>query len=128
VGGIVRDESERILLILRGHEPAKGLWSLPGGRVEPGESDAEATVREVHEETALEVEVRALAGVVERDTPDGARFVIRDYLCDPVPGTDLSDVHAGDDADDAGWFTPAEAASLDCSPGLLEALREWGVL
>jgi ADP-ribose pyrophosphatase YjhB (NUDIX family) len=53
VGGIVVDERGRLLLVRRGTEPGRGLWSVPGGRVEPGESDAEATAREVLEETGL---------------------------------------------------------------------------
>lgn len=129
VGGIVRDQSGRILLVRRGQEPAKGLWSIPGGRVEPGESDAAATARELREETGLDVDVGALAGAVERDAPDGSVFVIRDYLCVPSGANSrLVEVRAGDDADDAGWFTADEMRALDCSPGLVEALTEWGVL
>ena len=51
VGAVITDESGRMLMILRGHEPGKGLWSIPGGRIEPGESDEQAVVREVREET-----------------------------------------------------------------------------
>jgi ADP-ribose pyrophosphatase YjhB (NUDIX family) len=128
VGGIVRDEEGRLLLVRRGQEPAKGSWSVPGGRVEPGESDAEATAREVFEETALVVEVGPLAGGVERDAPGGGVYVIRDYVCHPARDADLDAVRAGDDADDAAWFTPEEVRRLDTSPGLVDALVEWGVL
>lgn len=121
------DGRGRLLLVLRGQEPAKGKWSIPGGRVEPGESDEDATAREVLEETAVAVTVGALVGTVERDAPGGAVYVIRDYLCQPV-SADADDVRAGDDADDAGWFTPAEVRALDTSPGLVEALTAWGVL
>ena len=51
-----------MLMILRGHEPGKGLWSIPGGRIEPGESDEQAVVREVREETGLEVTCGRLLG------------------------------------------------------------------
>jgi 8-oxo-dGTP diphosphatase len=132
VGGIVVDEQSgecaRLLLVLRGREPSKGCWSVPGGRVEPGESDEAATAREVLEETGLVVEVGRLVGTVERDAPVSGVYVIRDYLCRAVPGADLAAVRAGDDADDARWFTPAEIADLSCSPGLVEALTAWGVL
>lgn len=128
VGGIVVDGRGRLLLIQRGQEPAKGCWSVPGGRKEPGESDALATAREVLEETGLHVVVGALVGTVERDAPDGSVYVIRDYACTPVDGIDAAVVRAATDADDAGWFTPDEVRRLTCSPGLVEAFEEWGVL
>jgi ADP-ribose pyrophosphatase YjhB (NUDIX family) len=128
VGGVVTDDAGRLLLILRGQEPAKGCWSVPGGRVEPGETDSEATAREVLEETGLRVQVGELAGCVEREAPDGSVFVIRDYRCRPVDGTDPSVVRADTDADAAGWFTPEQIRSLTCTPGLVDALEEWGVL
>ena len=125
MGGIVRAEDGRLLLVLRGQEPAKGTWSVPGGRVHPGESDAEATAREVLEETAVAVRVGRLAGTVERDAPGGGVYVIRDYLCEPVAE---AVVRAGDDAADAAWFTVEELRELTTAPGLVEALDGWGVL
>lgn len=118
----------RILLVRRANPPAQGCWSVPGGRVEPGEDDAAATTREVLEETALPVLVGELVGTVERDAPDGSVFVIRDYRCRPVDDAATAAVVAGDDAADVGWFTPAQVRELDCAPGLVEALEEWGVL
>jgi 8-oxo-dGTP diphosphatase len=128
VGGIVLDGDGRMLLVRRGTEPAKGTWSVPGGRVEAGESDAAATAREVLEETGLPVRVGRLVGTVERDAPRGGVFVIRDYLCTPDEDADLAAVRAGDDAADAAWFTADEVAALDTAPGLVAALTEWGVL
>lgn len=127
VGGIVRHDG-RLLLVRRGQEPAIGTWSLPGGRVEHGESDAAATAREVLEETGLVVDVGRLVGTVEREAPAGGVYVIRDYLCRPGAGADPSDVRAGDDAADVGWFPVTGLDVLDTSPGLLEALRGWGVV
>ena len=118
----------RILLVRRANPPAQGCWSVPGGRVEPGEDDGTATAREVLEETALPVLVGELVGTVERDAPDGSVFVIRDYRCRPVDGATTPAVVAGDDAADVGWFTPAQVRELDCAPGLVEALEGWGVL
>lgn len=128
MGGIVTARDGRILLVKRANEPARGLWAVPGGRVEPGEDDQTATAREVLEETGLRVVVHGLVGTVERDAPDGSVFVIRDYGCTPEDGADPDGVRAGDDAADAGWFTPSEVARLDCAPGLVEALESWGVL
>ncbi|RYU14104.1 NUDIX hydrolase [Nocardioides iriomotensis] len=128
VGAVVTDGAGRFLLVLRGREPARGLWSIPGGKVEPGESDAEATAREVLEETGLVVEVLDLVGYVERPAPGGATYAINDYRCRLAPGTDPASARAGDDADDVGWFDEAALRSLPTSPGLVDALEEWGVL
>ena len=132
VGGIVVDDRPdapwRLLLVRRGREPAKGTWSVPGGRVEPGESDESATAREVLEETGLRVDVGRLVGTVERDAPGGGVYLVRDYACRPASGADVTAVRAGDDADDAAWFTAAEVRRLDCSPGLVDALTAWHVL
>ena len=124
VGAVVHDDAGRLLLVRRANPPAQGTWSLPGGRVEPGEDDAAAVVREVAEETGLLVEAGEVVGVVERDAPGGGIYVIADLACRVVSGTPA----AGDDASEAGWFAAAEVAVLPTSPGLVAALREWGVL
>lgn len=124
MGAIIRDGSGRLLLIRRGQPPGEGLWSLPGGRIGPGESDSDAVVREVAEETGLTVTPGRLAGAVERPGPGGAVYVIRDYLAEVSGGT----LSAGDDAADARWFTEEELVRLPLSPGLLDALTEWAVI
>jgi 8-oxo-dGTP diphosphatase len=128
VGAIVVDEAGRLLLVRRGQEPAKGSWSVPGGRVEVGESDENAIVREVLEETGLPVVCGRLVGTVERDAPAGGVYVIRDYQCQLAAGAHIDAVHAGDDAADAGWFSAEEVSVLGCAPGLVDVLRKWDVL
>lgn len=124
VGAVIKDADGRLLLVRRGHEPGKGLWSLPGGRVEDGESDAEALVREVAEETGLAVTPGRLAGSVRRPgAVPGTTYDIRDYAAEVTGGT----LAPGDDADDARWAAPADLVTLPLTDGLLETLRSWGV-
>jgi 8-oxo-dGTP diphosphatase len=124
VGAIIKDQAGRLLLIKRGHAPQAGRWSLPGGRVEPGETDQQAVVREIHEETGLEVRCEHLIGSVERPYPPDAVLEIRDYAA-TVTGGVLS---AGDDAAEARWVSPADLAGLPLTSGLAETLAGWGVL
>jgi ADP-ribose pyrophosphatase YjhB (NUDIX family) len=124
VGAIVTDDAGRLLLVKRGHEPEAGRWSLPGGRVKPGESDLQAVVREVREETGLRVKPGRLAGTVERPAPGGAVFDIRDYAAS-VSGGRLA---PGDDAADARWVHPRDLDRLSLTTGLADTLAGWGVL
>jgi 8-oxo-dGTP diphosphatase len=123
-GGIVLDDAGRLLLIRRGRPPSQGLWTIPGGRCEPGETAPEACVREVAEETGLIVDVLRFAGHVERDGPDGSAYGIDDFVCTVTGGS----LRAGDDADDARWVRRHELAALELVAGLLDALTEWNVL
>jgi len=122
------DDAGRLLLIKRGHEPAAGLWSIPGGRIEAGESDVAALVREVREETGLEVAAGRLLGAVQRPGLAGAVVDIRDYLA-VVTGGELA---AGDDAAAARWVPAAQVVLMDArgelTSGLTQALAAWGVL
>lgn len=125
VGGVALDGRGRLLVVLRGHDPGRGLWSVPGGRVEPGESDEAAVVREVLEETGVATTVERLAGRVDRPAPGGT-FRINDYVVRPVPGATAP--APGDDAADARWVTRAELLALPVVDGLVDALTRWGVL
>jgi len=121
-----------ILLVKRDREPAKGQWSLPGGRVELGESLREAIVREVREETGIDVDVDGLIGVAERvvreDDGDIAfHYVILDYVC-TARSTAATAATAGDDVSDARWVPVAELTDLHLTAGLLEFLADRGVL
>jgi 8-oxo-dGTP diphosphatase len=125
VGAVVRDDAGRLLLIRRGHEPSRGLWSLPGGRVEPGETLEAAVVREVREETGLDVRAGAPVGSVL--IPAGAVvYDVTDFACTPLDPAVLP--AAGDDADDVAWVDATALDALACTPRLVETLHEWGVL
>jgi ADP-ribose pyrophosphatase YjhB (NUDIX family) len=117
-----------MLMILRGHDPGKGLWSIPGGRIEPDESDEQAVVREVREETALAVTCGRLLGTLERPGLAGATIVIRDYEAF-VAADSTARPTAGDDAADVRWVSDAEADAMqargELTAGLLAALRSW---
>jgi 8-oxo-dGTP diphosphatase len=119
VGGITFDGAGRLLVIQRGHDPGCGRWSLPGGRVEDGETDLAAVVRELREETGLDVVPGALAGMVVR-----GRYEIYDYLCEVRGGR----LRAGDDAADVRWVDADSFARLELTEGLAEILRDWGQL
>lgn len=132
VGGVVVHDG-RLLLVRRGQEPGRGLWSVPGGRLEPGETVAEGCAREVLEETGLRVVPGALVGTVERSAPDGSTYVIDDLDCAVATGVETGDdglplLAAGDDADDAAWASYDDLATLPLVPLLLETLDGWGVL
>ncbi len=125
VGAVVFDDRGRLLLVKRANPPAQGLWSLPGGRQEPGESASQGVVREVREETGVEVRVQREVGTVRRLAPSGDTYVIRDFLCSTVG--DLL-VVAADDAADARFFEVEQIDRLSTSEGLIEALQEWELL
>ena len=116
VGAFILD-GPRVLVIQRGRPPGEGLWSVPGGRLEAGETLAQAVAREVREETGLTVEVGPFVCVIER-FGDDFHFVILDYLARVVGGT----LAAGTDAADARWVTDQELASLPTTEGLFDVL------
>jgi 8-oxo-dGTP diphosphatase len=122
VGAVIKDQDGRLLLIKRGHEPGAGLWSLPGGRIEAGETHHQAVAREVLEETGLRVECRRLLGTAELPGPDGAVIHVSDYLAE-VTGGELA---AGDDAADARWAGAADLDRLPLTKGLTGYLAAWG--
>lgn len=123
VGAVAVDE-DRLLLIRRGHAPGAGEWSVPGGRVEFGETLAEAVVRELLEETGLEGVCGELVGWVERVDAE-FHHVILDFhtvVLDPEP------VVAGGDAREARWVPLHEVAELALVEGLAEFLADNGVI
>lgn len=128
VGAIVLEKGE-LLLVRRSHEPALGQWSLPGGRVEWGETLREAIAREVREETGVDIEVEGLAGIAERIVPDDEgkveyHYVILDFWAKPKS----RELKAGDDASEARWVNVADLTEYELTAGLYEFLQDRGAL
>lgn len=127
VGALILNVHGGLLLVLRGSEPGRGKWSVPGGKIEAGESDAAAVRREVAEETGLRVTVGELVGTVERPAPTGT-YVINDYRCT----AEGDDAVAGSDAAAVRWVDAAQFAALHDAGELVDLLAEtlwdWGVL
>jgi ADP-ribose pyrophosphatase YjhB (NUDIX family) len=115
----------RLLLVQRARAPQAGRWTVPGGRVEPGEAVAAAVEREVREETGLAVRCGPLLGWAERIGP-GHHFVILDFVVDVGPSA--GDPVAGDDAAAAAWVLLDAVPAVDLVDGLEEFLRSHGVL
>jgi len=123
VGAVVVDH-DRLLLVRRGRGPAAGCWSVPGGKVEIGETLAEAVTRELREETGIEGVCGPLLGWAERiDAAD--HFVILDFEVTLV-GDDQP--VAGDDAAEAAWVELHDVADLDLAEGVAELLHDNGII
>ncbi len=123
VGALIYD-GDRVLLVQRGKEPLKGFWSLPGGAVETGELVQDALIREVQEETGLEVKIVRFGELFERIMPDTAgateyHYVLLDYVCEILSGQP----RAGSDSADVRWFSPEELKGVPVTSGTLEVIE-----
>lgn len=124
VGAIAVDR-DRLLLIRRGRGAAQGQWSIPGGRVETGETLMAAVAREVFEETGLEVVAERFVGWVERIS-DEYHYVIHDFLVTVLD--ERPKPKAGDDAAEARWVPLDEVTDYALVEGLADFLAEHGFL
>jgi ADP-ribose pyrophosphatase YjhB (NUDIX family) len=114
-----------VLVVRRAGAPAKGLWTLPGGRVEVGETLVEAVRREVAEETALVVDIIGLAGYREIILPQavgerGRHFVILPFAARWVSG----EISLSDELSDGRWMAIDAVTALPTTDGLVEILRQ----
>jgi 8-oxo-dGTP diphosphatase len=121
--GAVVFKDDKVLLIRRAKPPAKGLWAIPGGSVELGETLQQAAERETLEETNLTIQATKPVftfEVIEKDDNNRVRFhyVIIDLVADYISGIPLP----GDDADEVRWVSSRELKSLDVNPRTLKGL------
>ncbi|QCU76903.1 NUDIX domain-containing protein [Citricoccus sp. SGAir0253] len=122
-GAVISDEAGRVLLVLRGREPQRGRWSVPGGRVEPGETLEQAAAREALEETGLRVRVGRELWWLRIPTGDGRAYEVHDFAATVAGGT----LVPGDDADDARWVGAAALGTLPLTTDLAAYLARAGV-
>jgi len=110
VGAVVWRGPEQLLLVRRGQPPRAGEWSIPGGRVEAGETLREALVREVAEETGLTIAIDKLIDVVDFVERDAAGTVTAHYLLiDFTARWIAGEARATSDLAECGWFSPEKA-------------------
>jgi ADP-ribose pyrophosphatase YjhB (NUDIX family) len=115
----------QILLVRRARAPAEGLFSLPGGVVELGETLTEAVVREVREETSLTIEPVALAGFREAIARDAAGRIERHFVILPFAARYIAgEVRLNHELAEARWLEPPALAGLPTTPGLGEIVAE----
>ncbi|MDH5806745.1 MAG: NUDIX hydrolase [Candidatus Methanomethylicaceae archaeon] len=121
--GILTIENGKVLLIKRGNEPNKGLWSIPGGMVKLGESPEEAAIREFKEETGLDAIIENLLGVFNVVIKDEYgkikyHYIVIDYLGKVIGGT----LKPGSDVIDAKWFNIEEINKINTSITVSKAI------
>lgn len=117
--GVAVVDDDRILLVKRGREPSKGLWAVPGGKVDWGEPMREAARREVLEETGLDVDVGEVIWVGEHLSEDH-HIVLIDFI-GAVKGGSLE---AADDAEEVRWVDLSVAEDYPLTPTMYELVEE----
>jgi 8-oxo-dGTP diphosphatase len=113
-GAVICDDAGRVLLVQRGREPQRGRWSVPGGKVEPGETLEQAAAREALEETGLRVRIGVVLWWLPIRAGDGRVYEVHDFVATVTGGTLIP----GDDAADALWVGRTELATLPLTTDL----------
>ncbi|HPK53544.1 MAG TPA: NUDIX hydrolase [Smithellaceae bacterium] len=125
--GAITIHQGKVLLVKRGVEPSRGLWAIPGGTLELGETLQECAAREILEETGITIKVGACIYVFDffqrdKDGKIKFHFVIVDFAAEYVSG----EPRGADDAEEARWLAPAELNALPVAKNTLAALRSIG--
>ncbi|WP_289023695.1 NUDIX hydrolase [Desulfobacter postgatei] len=123
--GVVVFKDNRVLLVKRGNPPARGVWAIPGGSVELGESLQKAAEREVLEETGIVIKAGEPVlsfESIHRDDKDRVRFHY--YIVDLAATYISGEPSPGDDALDAGWISGEALGRLNVNPTTLKLLRQ----
>ena len=120
---VILDGTGRVLLVRRGREPDKGRWSVPGGKVEPGETLQAAAAREAWEETGFLVDVGEELWSLTIPAGEGRVYEIHDFAATIIGGS----LAPGDDADDARWVSGADLGDLPLTTDLESYLRRVGI-
>jgi len=119
VSGLVFN-GQQVLMIKRDQPPAQGLWSIPGGKQEAGETLVQACQREVEEETGLVVDVKHLVAVVERQL-EGFHYVIMDFLAVLANPSEMEPI-AQSDVSEARWVNLEDLPNYPLVEGLYEII------
>ena len=123
VGGLIFDDAGRVLLVCRKHPPQAGLWHIPGGRLEPGETLTECCRREVLEETGIEVIPSKIVAVADRKI-EGFHYIIIDFLA-KLTAASPREPHPSTDAADACWVRPDDLTEYPLVTGLEAVIRSY---
>ena len=118
----------RLLLVKRDEEPDRGRWSFPGGAVEFGETTEQAAIRELKEETGLDIKIEGLFDVVtylpsDRGPKARNQVIVIDYL---ALAKASGRVRLNHESSDYGWFTPAQVQRLDTTNGVKRCAAKFG--
>jgi 8-oxo-dGTP diphosphatase len=117
----------KVLIVRRARAPAHGLYTLPGGGVELGETLEQAVIREIREETALDIEPVGLAGFRQAIARDDAGRIERHFVILPFAARWISgEISLNDELAEAHWLKPAELAGLKTTDGLAEIVAAAG--
>ena len=121
VSGIAFNRHREVLLIRRNQPPAQGLWSIPGGKLEPGETLVDACRREIEEETGLNTRVMSLVALVERRI-ENFHYVIADFLVEVIDEENRTPI-ANSDVSEACWITLDHLGHYELVPGLRDIIE-----
>ena len=116
--GVICFRGEDVLLIKRGKAPRRGDWSIPGGRIENGETERKAALRELFEETGITAALESKVATIDAQF-EGFNYRLHDYAARWISG----EPQCGDDAVDARFFAPQELAALNIWAQTLDVIK-----